>query len=300
MQRSTLWTMAVPVALIALAATASKTFGDDHDKKTVIQLSEAVQAPGGVVLQPGKYVLILLNSSSNRNIVEIRSEDAKQLYATTFTTRANRVTRTGNVAITFYEMPAGSPPALREWFWPGDYDGQEFLYPHKEAQEITAASHQTVPELTEDQAAANQPNTVSPTPAAAPASDSSAVASTSVASTAAASTSDASTETQSAQSDTSVSTQQSAVATQQATAVEQSQVDTPVSTQPVQQDQLLAQATPPAAILAPATAEPVSSQSSNDNSALPQTASDLPLIAMFGFVSIALAIGTGIAARGRV
>lgn len=282
MQRNTILRMAVPVALIALAATASKTFADDHDKKTVIQVSEPVQAPGGVVLQPGKYVLILLNSSSNRNIVEIRSEDASHLYATTFTTRANRVQRTGDVVVTYYEMPAGSPPALRQWFWPGDYDGQEFLYPHKQAQEISQASNQKVPELPEDQSA-NQPDAVSAAPAApaAPAADSNAVASTE--------TVNAAPPAQAPQTDASVS----------------AQVDTSVSTQPsVQQDRQLAQVTPPADTNSTPAASPAvdqsSSQSSNADSALPQTASDLPLFVMFGFVSIALAIGSGLVARGRV
>ena len=171
MQRNAILAMAVPAALLILGGVA-KTYGDDHDKKTVVQFSEPVQIPGGMILQPGKYVLILLNSSSNRNIVEIRNEDSTHLYAMTFTTRAARVERTGNPVLTYYEMPAGTPPALRQWFWPGDYDGQEFLYPHKQALEITQASHQTVPELPADQAA-NQPVDVSVAPATASASASS-------------------------------------------------------------------------------------------------------------------------------
>ena len=65
--------------------------------------------------------------------------------------RAHRVDRTGKTVLTFYEMPAGTPPALRQWFWPGDSDGQEFLYRHDEAAKILQSSHQTAPEATDEE-----------------------------------------------------------------------------------------------------------------------------------------------------
>jgi hypothetical protein len=140
---------AIPLALLAFAC--GPLLGDDHDKKTDVTLTESVQIPGGTVLAPGTYMFILNNSASNRNIIEIKSEDGKQLYAMLIGQRAARVDRTGKAVLTFYEMPAGSPPALRQWFWPGDLDGQEFLYRHDEAARILQATHQTVPEATDQE-----------------------------------------------------------------------------------------------------------------------------------------------------
>jgi hypothetical protein len=137
--------LAVPLAVLALGTVS--LFGDERDKKTDVTITEAVQVPGGTVLPPATYLFILNNSASNRNIVEIRSEDGKQLYAMVFTTRATRVQRPDNTVLTFYEMPAGQPPALRQWFWPGDYDGQEFLYPSRQTAGIEQASNQRVPEV---------------------------------------------------------------------------------------------------------------------------------------------------------
>lgn len=145
MRLSTATLFAVPLALVAL--TTTPVFGDDHDKKTDITLSQPVQVPGGVVLQPGTYMFILEDSASSRHIVEIKSEDGKQLYAMMFTTRANRVKRTGDTVLTYYEMPAGQPVALRQWFWPGDYDGQEFLYPHDQAVTMNPTSKEKVSEV---------------------------------------------------------------------------------------------------------------------------------------------------------
>jgi hypothetical protein len=140
---------AIPMALLSLVG--GPLLGDDHDKKTDVTITESVQIPGGTVLAPGTYMFILNNSASNRNIIEIKSEDGKKLYALVIAQRATRVDRTGKTVLTFYEMPAGSPPALRQWFWPGDSDGQEFVYRHDEATKILKASHQTAPEASDQE-----------------------------------------------------------------------------------------------------------------------------------------------------
>jgi hypothetical protein len=160
MKKAKLVGVAVPVAFLLLAAAPS-VFGDDHDKKTDVTFDRPVQVPGAV-LQPGTYMFILMNAV-DRHIVEIRSEDGKTLYATTFATAAQRLKQTDKVVLTYYEMPAGSPDAVREWFWPGDYEGQTFLYPHLKAAEIGAATHQTVPEAPDqDPAALVTPNSKKP------------------------------------------------------------------------------------------------------------------------------------------
>jgi hypothetical protein len=149
MRQQTINTAVLAVSLAVLALGTGSLFGDEHDKKTDVTITEAVQVPGGTVLPPGTYMFILNNSANNRNIVEIRSDDGTQLYAMAFTTRATRVQRGGNTVLTFYEMPAGQPPALRQWLWPGDYDGQEFLYPSSEAAGIDQVSNQRVPEVSD-------------------------------------------------------------------------------------------------------------------------------------------------------
>jgi hypothetical protein len=140
----------VPMAILAIA-TSPNLFSDDHDKKTDVTITEPVQVPGAV-LQPGTYMFILLNSSSDRHIVEIKSKDGSHLYSMSFTTAARRAVPTAKVSLTFYEMPAGSPPAVRQWFWPGDTEGQELLYSKQEAGTISAARHRHVPEMTDKEA----------------------------------------------------------------------------------------------------------------------------------------------------
>src|SRR5207248_6344609 len=78
----------------------------------------------------------------------------------------------GNTVVTFEERPSGSPEALHAWFYPGDTDGFEFVYPKSE-QQYAAQSEQPAPaaavpaapqQVTTEQAAAEQPESESPTP----------------------------------------------------------------------------------------------------------------------------------------
>lgn len=141
---------ALPCALLLFAASPG-VFADDHDKATNITITEPIEVPGGVVLQPGTYMFKLMEITGNRHVVQIRSEDGKKTYAITMTAAASRVQRTDKTVLTFYEMPSGQPQAVRRWFWPGDVDGQEFLYPRKRASEISQVTNQKVPEAPEEQ-----------------------------------------------------------------------------------------------------------------------------------------------------
>lgn len=140
---SLLYLGALTGLLVTVAPPAA--VADEYDKKTVITLNAPTEVPG-IVLEPGTYVIKLLNSSSNRHIAEIMNERMDHLYALTFTAAAEKVDRTGKTVLTFYEGSNGRPPALRKWFWPGDTIGQEFIYPKDQAARISAATKEKVPE----------------------------------------------------------------------------------------------------------------------------------------------------------
>jgi hypothetical protein len=138
---------ALTAAVMCLAPQATKA--DEYDKKTVVTFDQPTEVPG-IVLQPGKYVIKLLNSSSNRHIAEVMNERMDHLYALTFTTSAERLSpireRDNKKILTFYEGKNGQPQAIRLWFWPGDTIGQEFLYPKDQAAKIAANTGEKVAE----------------------------------------------------------------------------------------------------------------------------------------------------------
>lgn len=112
--------------------------GDEVDKKTLLTVNEPLIVPG-TLLQPGKYVMKLADSQSDRHIVQIFNEDQDQLIATIFAIPNQRTTPNDTTSLMYWETPAG--PALRSWFFPGDTEGQEFAYPKATADRITAANN---------------------------------------------------------------------------------------------------------------------------------------------------------------
>jgi len=141
---------------------ALSTQADQWNKKTVLTINETLQIPGAT-LTPGKYVFKLMDSPANRHIVQVFNEDETQLITTILAIPNYRLQPTGKTEFGFWEMPQGSPPALRAWFYPGDNFGQEFAYPKTEATKIAAATHEPVQSIA-DQATAEELKTVSVSP----------------------------------------------------------------------------------------------------------------------------------------
>jgi hypothetical protein len=102
---------------------------DEWDKETKIHVQEPISV-GNVVLTPGQYVIKLMESSSDRDVVQIFDRDEKHLVTTVLATAAFRLNITGDPKFTFYEAPPGQVPAVREFFYPGDQYGFEFRGPN--------------------------------------------------------------------------------------------------------------------------------------------------------------------------
>src|SRR5580692_6958592 len=135
-------------AMIGAVLTPSAR-ADDWNNKTVIAFSGPVEIPGvhltGYgVLPAGTYVFKLLDSQSDRHIVQIFSEDMKTGYATILAIPNYRLKATDKTVITFSERPAGEPEALRAWFYPGKNWGDEFVYPKARAIEIAKVTNTPV------------------------------------------------------------------------------------------------------------------------------------------------------------
>jgi hypothetical protein len=89
---------------------------------------ESIMA-GNTLLPPGSYLWQLLDSSSSRNIVQIRDQKTGHVKTTILAIPAFRMVPADRNELTFWETPIGSPRAVRNWFYPGENYGQEFPYP---------------------------------------------------------------------------------------------------------------------------------------------------------------------------
>jgi len=146
--------LVVAVASVGLLgiALSSSARADEWNKKTTMTVNEPIQVPNQV-LPPGTYVIKLLESPSDRHIVQIFNKEETHLFTTILAIPNYRIQPTGKTVFTFWETPPGQPKALRAWFYPGDNFGQEFAYPKSAAVQIAAVSHQSVPTTEATQAA---------------------------------------------------------------------------------------------------------------------------------------------------
>jgi hypothetical protein len=123
------------------AVFSSGAKADEWNRKTVMTFSGPVEIPGvhlkgWGVLPAGTYVFKILDSQSDRHIVQIFNQDETQCYATILAIPNYRLQATDKTVITFRERPAGEPEALRAWFYPGRNWGEEFVYPKARAVEL--------------------------------------------------------------------------------------------------------------------------------------------------------------------
>jgi hypothetical protein len=121
---------------LAALAFSPGVKADGWNKKTVVTFSQPVEIPGGVVLPAGTYVFKLLDSLSDRHIVQIFNQDQTHIYATILAIPNWRLNVADKTVMTFGERAAGDPQAIRSWFYPGDNFGQEFVYPKRRAVEL--------------------------------------------------------------------------------------------------------------------------------------------------------------------
>ena len=122
---------------------------DTWNKKTVVTFSQAVEVPGRV-LPAGTYTFQLLDSPSDRHIVQIFNTDGSQIIATILAINNYRLEPTGDTVMKFNERPGDSPEALRAWFYPGDNFGQEFVYPKVRAIQLAQTTKEIVPAVAAD------------------------------------------------------------------------------------------------------------------------------------------------------
>jgi hypothetical protein len=140
---SILRTVTTTVFGLALTGTVFSPVAkaDEWNRKTVMTFSAPVEIPGvhlkgWGVLPAGTYVFKILDSQSDRHIVQIFNQDETQCYATILAIPNYRLHATDKTVITFRERPAGEPEALRAWFYPGRNWGEEFVYPKARAVEL--------------------------------------------------------------------------------------------------------------------------------------------------------------------
>ena len=120
------------------------------DKKSTLTTATPIEVPGAI-LDPGTYVVKLVETQNNRNVVTITSVDEKKIFATTICTPHVAAEDPRHTTFMFYSTPEGANKVLRTWYAPNDRYGQDFVYPPDRAAALRQMTNTEVPALTAEQ-----------------------------------------------------------------------------------------------------------------------------------------------------
>jgi len=117
------------------------------DQVTYLTFSGAVQMPG-VTLPAGKYVFRLADTSQH-NVMQVFDGNQKHIIGQWFFIGRNRTERAmdkanGKPVVTFMEVPQGTAPPIKYFFYPSDLTGKEFIYPKAQALKLAQATQRPV------------------------------------------------------------------------------------------------------------------------------------------------------------
>jgi len=130
-------------AAVLLALSVSVGAQDfNTQERTFLTFSNAVEMPG-MTLPAGTYTFRLADTPS-RNVVQVLSQDEKQVHGQFLFVPAERQQVTGETVISFREQKEGTTPAIQYWYYPGEKIGKEFIYPREQALKIAQRTGATV------------------------------------------------------------------------------------------------------------------------------------------------------------
>ena len=146
MKRVTSMATACIAAVILMLGISVGAQDFNIHEKTFLTFSNSVELPG-MMLPAGTYTFKLADTPS-RNVVQVLSQDEKQVHGQFLFIQAERPEVTGDTVITFRETREGTTPAIQYWYYPGEKIGKEFIYAKDQAMKISARTGATV--MTED------------------------------------------------------------------------------------------------------------------------------------------------------
>jgi hypothetical protein len=141
---SKLLTKIVLLAGFAAVTLLPNAQADEWNQKTVLTFATSVEMPGQT-LPAGTYVFKLANSHANRHIVQVFNQDENRLFGTFLAIPSHRHHASEKTIIRYEERAAGSPQAIKAWFYPNKTYGHEFVYPKAEAVALAKANNTEVP-----------------------------------------------------------------------------------------------------------------------------------------------------------
>jgi len=135
--------MLASAAALVWCLGASTATADDYNRRTILTIDQEMVVPGAT-LPPGTYTFILGNPETSRDVVYILREDGTPVTSV-HTTRVSRNNDNRDLALFVGLNENGAMPVMRGWFYPGDRDGYQFVYPTDQARSIARLESVEIP-----------------------------------------------------------------------------------------------------------------------------------------------------------
>ncbi len=132
MLRKSLLIIGAAALVSALVPGTVAAQDSNTNQRTYFTFSGPVELPGKT-LPAGTYLFRLVDSPSNRHIVQVFDKDEKQIHTTALAMPAQRLEPSDEPEVRFMEVAANQPAAIRTWWFPGRTVGHEFIYPKDQA-----------------------------------------------------------------------------------------------------------------------------------------------------------------------
>ena len=131
---------AVTVSVCLMAAPVA---AQPLDKRTLFTFSAPVALPG-VTLPAGQYLFRLADSNTSAKVVQVLNADGTKPYGLFFAIAAERLEPASSPELRFMETASGMPAAIRTWWYPGERSGYEFIFPKEQARRLAMGASQPV------------------------------------------------------------------------------------------------------------------------------------------------------------
>ena len=128
----------VVCAVAFLFAGIAAAQDSNVNQRTYFTFSAPIELPGKT-LPAGTYLFKLADSPSNRHVVQVFDKDEKQIYATILAIPAQRMEPSDEPEVRFMEAAASAPAPIKTWWFPGRTIGHEFIYPKDQAARLAKA-----------------------------------------------------------------------------------------------------------------------------------------------------------------
>jgi len=125
------------VLFVATTSAFANTPAEQWFKKSVVTLTDLSEVPG-MVLEPGTYVLRADDTiSAERFSIELLNQDETQVLCSFIAVSDHRSRADGDDGVlTFYKGVTSGPKPIQTWYYAGDMNGYEFVYPKIRAKEF--------------------------------------------------------------------------------------------------------------------------------------------------------------------